>query len=55
MKIQVPKEEPKDLSNKALRIQAKYGVGSAEKKKQEKKSECSVSVTFQNYSRTSVA
>ena len=39
VKIQEPKPETKDLSNKALRIQAKYGVGSGIKKKEEKKSE----------------
>ena len=39
VKISVPKDEPKDLSSKALRIQAKYGVVPLSEKKQEKKSE----------------
>ena len=39
VKIQEPKPEPTNYSNKTLRIQAKYGVGSGAKKKEEKKSE----------------
>ena len=38
VKIQEPKPETKDYSNKTLRIQAKYGIGSGIKKKEEKKS-----------------
>ena len=38
VKIQAPKTEEKNYSNKTLRIQAKYGIGSAAKKKDEKKS-----------------
>ena len=42
VKIQVPKakEEEKTYDNKTLRIQAKYGIGAAAKKKDEKKSKC---------------
>jgi len=39
VKIKLPENEPKDLSNKTLRIQAKYGViPLSEKKTDEKKS-----------------